>query len=73
MNDLQPMYGQGGVAQRLPSLFPSDPSLRNFQRQFGKSLIEAGAVVLHRGRWWTTPRFEAAVGDVMQSRSRRAA
>lgn len=72
MTDLEPMYGEGGVAQRRPDLFPSDPSLRNFHRQFGKQLAEAEAILLHRGRWWRTPKFESAVIDLIRARSLRA-
>lgn len=73
MNDLQPMYGEGGVAQRRPDLFPSDPSARNFQRQFGAELVKDGAIAFHRGRWWTTPTFEESVGRIVRARSLRAA
>ena len=57
---------------RNASLFPSDESLRHFFRNHKRELIDAGAVVYHRGQYQATEQMTPTVRSIAQRAVRRA-
>jgi len=57
---------------RNAGLFPSDESLRHFFRQNKRDLIDAGAVVKHRGQYHATERMTPTVQQIAQRAAKRA-
>ena len=57
---------------RNAHLFPSDESLRHYFRQHKHELIEAGAVVYHRGQYQATEQMTTTVRSIAQGAAKRA-
>jgi hypothetical protein len=62
----------GSWRARNAHLFPSDESLRHYFRQHKRELIDAGAVVYHRGQYQATEQMRPAVRVIAQRADRRA-
>ena len=56
---------------RNAQLFPSDESLRHYFRQHKRELIDAGAVVYHRGQFQATEQMSSVVRVIAQRAARR--
>jgi hypothetical protein len=56
---------------RHSRLFPSDESLRHYFRQHKRELVQAGAVVFHRGQFQATDKMLPAVQAIAQRAARR--
>jgi len=56
---------------RNAHLFPSDESLRHYFRQHKRELIDAGAVVYHRGQYQATAQMTPAVLTIAQGAAKR--
>lgn len=57
---------------RNADLFRSDESLRHYFRNHKRELVEAGAVVLHRGQYQATPAMTPTVLSIAQATAKRA-
>jgi hypothetical protein len=57
---------------RHAQLFPSDESLRHYFRQHKRELVQAGAVVFHRGQFQATDKMLPAVQAIAQRAAHRA-
>jgi hypothetical protein len=55
-----------------PEYFPSEESLRHWFRQHRRELVEAGAVVFHRGQYQATDKMLPTVQTIAQRAARRA-
>ena len=74
-NDLLPLFSgkaPDSWRARNPQFFPSDESLRHYFRQHKRELVDAGAVIKHRGQYRATEQMTPTVLEIAQRAARRA-